>query len=184
MLGVCQRSEENYSLKARKGYLRIYASKTQAKDCAAFSYLGVRQCSYSMYVSTQMEFELEAEGDAAGLLLFQNQKNHLKMEVIKKGKTFLFCVTQVVQGKEEVLAEKQIEKKRLEIHLKTENKKAGIFLDQGKGRVSVAEGISLEYYTTEASGGFVGCTVGLYASSYGKESSSWADFLWFYAAGR
>ncbi len=184
LLGVCQRSEENYSLKARKGYLRIYASKTQAKDCAAFSYLGVRQCSYSMYVSTQMEFELEAEGDAAGLLLFQNQKNHLKMEVIKKGKTFLFCVTQVVQGKEEVLAEKQIEKKRLEIHLKTENQKAGIFLDQGKGRVSVAEGISLEYYTTEASGGFVGCTVGLYASSYGKESSSWADFLWFYAAGR
>ena len=89
MLGVCQRSEENYSLKARKGYLRIYASKTQAKDCAAFSYLGVRQCSYSMYVSTQMEFELEAEGDAAGLLLFQNQKNHLKWSD-KKGKNLSF----------------------------------------------------------------------------------------------
>lgn len=184
LLGVCQRSEENYSLKARKGYLRLYARKPQAKENTAFSYLGVRQCSYSMNISTRLEFELEGDGDAAGLLLFQNQKNHLKMEVIKKEEKFVFRVTQVVQGKDMILAEKQIRKKGLEIHLKTDSQKAWIFLNQGNGRVPVAEGVSLKYYTTEASGGFVGCTIGPYASAYGKESSSWADFSWFCAVGR
>lgn len=184
LLGVCQRSEENYSLKARKGYLRLYARKPQAKENTAFSYLGVRQCSYSMNISTRLEFELEGDGDAAGILLFQNQKNHLKMEVIKKEEKFVFRVTQVVQGKDMILAEKQIRKKGLEIHLKTDSQKAWIFLNQGNGRVPVAEGVSLKYYTTEASGGFVGCTIGPYASAYGKESSSWADFSWFCAVGR
>ena len=184
LLGVCRIPEENYSLEARKGYLRLYARKAQAKENTAFSYLGVRQNSYSMHISTRLEFELDQEGDAVGLLLFQNQKNHLKMEVIKTEEKFVFRVTQVVQGQEEILAEKQIQKKELEIHLKTENQKAGIFLDQGKGRAPVAEGISLKYYTTESSGGFVGCTIGPYASTYGKESSSWADFSWLCAIGR
>ena len=106
------------------------------------------------------------------------------MEVIKKEEKFVFRVTQVVQGKDMILAEKQIRKKGLEIHLKTDSQKAWIFLNQGNGRVPVAEGVSLKYYTTEASGGFVGCTIGPYASAYGKESSSWADFSWFCAVGR
>ena len=97
--------------RSRKGYLRLYARKAQAKENTAFSYLGVRQNSYSMHISTRLEFELDQEGDAVGLLLFQNQKNHLKMEVIKTEEKFVFRVTQVVQGQEEILAENRYRRK-------------------------------------------------------------------------
>lgn len=36
--------------------------------------------------------------------------------------------------------------------------------------------ISLLPYTTEEAGGFVGCTVGMYASSNGSNSDNYAEF--------
>ena len=54
------------------------------------------------------------------------------MEVIKTEEKFVFRVTQVVQGQEEILAEKQIQKKELEIHLKTENQKQESFWTREK----------------------------------------------------
>ena len=38
---------------------------------------------------------------------------------------------------------------------------------------------SLLPYTTEEAGGFVGCTIGMYASANGQDSSNYADFAWF-----
>jgi len=32
--------------------------------------------------------------------------------------------------------------------------------------------------STEIAGGFTGCTIGMYASSNGYESSNYADFAW------
>ena len=43
----------------------------------------------------------------------------------------------------------------------------------------IAEDISLLPYTTEEAGGFVGCTIGMYASANGQDSSNYADFAWF-----
>lgn len=39
----------------------------------------------------------------------------------------------------------------------------------------IAEDISLLPYTTEEAGGFVGCTIGMYASANGQDSSNYAD---------
>ena len=46
------------------------------------------------------------------------------------------------------------------------------------------EEISLLPYTTEEAGGFVGCTIGMYASSNGMESKNHADFAWFTCSSR
>ena len=40
------------------------------------------------------------------------------------------------------------------------------------------ENLDLLAYTTEEAGGFVGCTVGVYASSNGIDSTNYADFEW------
>ena len=45
----------------------------------------------------------------------------------------------------------------------------------------VQDKIDLIPYTTEEAGGFVGCTIGMYASSNGTavQNVNYADFLWF-----
>lgn len=52
---------------------------------------------------------------------------------------------------------------------------ASIWIGTAEKSVKVAEKISLLPYTTE-SGGFVGCTVGMYASSNGSNSNNYAEF--------
>ena len=90
----------------------------------------------------------------------------------------LFSVTEVIQGKDKILCEQPTEGTSLEIILRGKDQKGQIFLDFGRGRSSAAEEIPLWHYTTEAAGGFVGCTIGMFASSYGKKSRGWADFGW------
>ena len=54
---------------------------------------------------------------------------------------------------------------------------ASIWIGTAEKSVKVAEKkISLLPYTTEEAGGFVGCTVGMYASSNGSNSDNYADF--------
>ena len=38
-------------------------------------------------------------------------------------------------------------------------------------------------YTTEEAGGFVGCTIGMYASSHGTDSKNYADYVSFTCSG-
>ena len=49
--------------------------------------------------------------------------------------------------------------------------------------VCVCKEVSLFAYTTEEAGGFVGCTVGMYASSNGTDSGNYADYLSFTCSG-
>ena len=53
---------------------------------------------------------------------------------------------------------------------------ASIWIGTAEKSVKVAEKISLLPYTTEEAGGFVGCTVGMYASSNGSNSDNYAEF--------
>ena len=53
-----------------------------------------------------------------------------------------------------------------------------MWTEAGEGYVMAAQDIDLLPYTTEEAGGFVGCTVGMYASSNGTSSSNHADFGW------
>ena len=60
-----------------------------------------------------------------------------------------------------------------------DRQKARIWLFRDCRERLIAEDISLLPYTTEEAGGFVGCTIGMYASANGQDSSNYADFAWF-----
>ena len=59
-----------------------------------------------------------------------------------------------------------------------DRQKARIWLFQDGRERLIAEDISLLPYTTEEAGGFVGCTLGVYASSNGEMSDRFADVAW------
>ena len=59
-----------------------------------------------------------------------------------------------------------------------DRQKARIWLFRDGREMLIAEDISLLPYTTEEAGGFVGCTLGVYASSNGEMSDRFADVAW------
>ena len=74
-----------YSLKEKEGMLRLYHRKESIAEAAYCSYLGLRQKSYRF------------EAETAGLVLYQNHENHLRMEIAKKAGTESFSCCNVYQ---------------------------------------------------------------------------------------
>ena len=68
----------------------------------------------------------------------------------------------------------------LELYLKAGGQRAEFFVRDEEGKVlKLIKDVSLLPYSTEEAGGFVGCTIGMYASANGQDSSNYADFAWF-----
>ncbi len=52
----------------------------------------------------------------------------------------------------------------------------------GNGGQILGENVDIHELSTETAGGFVGCTVGVYATSEGRSSDSYVDVLSFSSA--
>lgn len=181
LVSVEEICEENYSLSHRPGMLRLYTKKEKISDCNHCSYFGIRQKNYAFYAETGMEFEPKQECETAGMVLYQNHENHLRMEIRKRADENYFVVTACIHGEERILTEKPAGEGRqfFKIRMHCDRQKARIWLFQDGRERLIAEDISLLPYTTEEAGGFVGCTIGMYASANGQDSSNYADFAWF-----
>ena len=77
--------------------LRLYHRKESIAEAAYCSYLGLRQKSYRFEAETGVFFVPENEKETAGLVLYQNHENHLRMEIAKKAGTESFSCCNVYQ---------------------------------------------------------------------------------------
>ena len=126
LLGVCRIPEENYSLEARKGYLLFMPERRRQRKIQLFRiWVFVRTPTLCIYLRDWSSSWIK-RGCRRAFAISKPEKSS-ENGSDKNRRKFVFRVTQVVQGQEEILAEKHIQKKELEIHLKTENQKAGIF---------------------------------------------------------
>lgn len=178
LISIYGRDETMYSLKEHPGCLRLFANKAHPGEKKRFSYIGVRQKGYRFEASTGMEFNPDTEGAGAGFLLYQNHENYLKAEVRKEKQERYFYVIQNIKGEETILSREPIENEMTEIIVRAEEQNAAVFTQVNGKRKQAVSNIDLRPYTTEYAGGFVVCTMGVFASSYGKEEKDYADFSW------
>lgn len=192
---IC-RDEGMYSLTQRPGWLRLYTAAgdiTQTQPCA---YLGVRQSSYDCTVRCRMEFCPQSEHETAGLVLYQNHENHLRIELgiepgigngIDTGGSDIcgnasraLCVTEHICGIDHVAAVYPLQTDgAVELMLTLHDQKGAVSVTEDGVQIHVAQDLDLMPYTTEAAGGFVGCTIGMYASGHGTDCDNHADIAWF-----
>ncbi len=146
-------------------------------QCEPAAYLGLRQTSYYFTAKTTVEFAPAQDGEAAGLALLQSEeayiaavygkfdgKNQVRLEVNAKGTGVQVAKT------EEVTADK------ITFTIIQAGQKATIFYNVGDGDKVLETGLSTKILSTESAGGFVGCTIGMYATANGKESNNTAFF--------
>ena len=185
LVSVIRRDQKLYSLSARPGYLRLYAAPgtiTQTQPCA---YLGVRQSSYDATVCCGMEFMPQGT-ETAGLVLYQNHENHLRIEIAASDAANagdggrLIRVTEHVHGGDCVAAEYPVcATGMIALSLRLHEQKGSVCIKEHGVSGQIADDLDLLAYTTEAAGGFVGCTVGMYASGNGMDSDNYADVKYF-----
>jgi len=169
-----------WNLTDRESFLRMKLKKESLNELVSPAFIGRRQQHINFMVHTAMEFTPNTDNEAAGLVMFQNNNFHMRMEYTKKNNMNLLHFIKRIDGKDEILAEKQFETKRLYLKIETYAQAYNFYyattLDEWNLLIKDVDGTIL---SREVAGGFTGAYIGLYATSMGEESNSFVDFDWF-----
>lgn len=171
--------ERAVSFSEREGYLRLYALPQTLLQKANPAYVGLRQQDYFYQVSTVMEFTPEGQ-EEAGLCILCGDGWHLRfVKRLYQNKEELFLIS-CKNGIEETLAHTEVQAGRIELKIVNRGQRAEFYYQQnGDGLKLLAEKVDVHEFSTECSGGFTGCTIGMYASANGIRQENYADFALF-----
>lgn len=190
------------SVGEREGCLRLSMTDKTLKEEDSPAFAAVRQRDRAYEVRTVFEVHFtgrnkeeneEGAGECAGLAIMQNDRFHIRLEYFQKEKDKGVRVVRCSSGKDTVLAVSTVEekagtdKKKMHMKITVDGLRAAFYYvldDTAKENwIPIAENVELYDLSTERAGGFVGCTVGMYASANGRDSGGYADFSEFIYAG-
>ncbi|MBE5863901.1 MAG: glycoside hydrolase family 43 protein [Lachnospiraceae bacterium] len=150
--------DQRMVLSAGEG-LKLSFSKNTLTGSDVPSYVCIRQQHHCFTVSASL-LTASVDGDsAAGLVLFQNEFYHLKVEV-KAGKASLILCE---KSEDKVLGELSIAGDEVTVGLEVKDLEAKGFVVDASGKREFKAAADVRNLSTEVAGGFVGCTTGLYA---------------------
>ncbi|MCR1950736.1 glycoside hydrolase family 43 protein [Clostridium sp. DSM 100503] len=173
-------SNNLYSLTERKGALRLYLKEENLNDLGNPAYIGLRQEEYKFLASTMIEFEPKNEHESAGLAIIQSNNYNLRFEYSIVNKDKVLRIIALKDGKEEVVKQVFLDSENVFLKIIGRDLKLDFYYsNDGIKYYLLEEGFDIRYLSTEVAGGFVGCTIGMFATSNGVKSKNYADFLWF-----
>jgi len=145
------------------------------REPAAF--LGLRQTSYYFTAKTTVDFAPAQDGEAAGLALFQSEQAFMTIEYGKfDGKTQVRLVVNTRDTGVQVKKTEEVSADKITFTITQNGQLATLSYNAGAGDKVLASDVSTKILSTESAGGFVGCTIGMYTTSNGKESGNTAFF--------
>lgn len=153
--------DDKYRLEKGKG-LMLKFQETTLKELASPSYVAVRQQHHSFFVTAVLETEGLTDGRRAGIALVQSNEYQLRAEVTDNMLEVFLCE----KGEDRCISRVQplpTGNQELYLSLNVNGLTASIGISDGeKGGIAAAD-IDIRSLSTEVAGGFVGCTVGMYA---------------------
>lgn len=182
--------EKWYSVNTKSKKLKINLRPETAFGRSNPSFIARRQQHQKGNISTEFTFEPKTENESAGVLLFQNETHHLffAKELNSDGSTSVKLLKAIGENDYEVLAEEKLQKSsKSPLSLKVEFDKADYtfyFREKGvKDWQKLHEFKEGQYLSTRVAGGFVGVTMGPYATSSGSDSENSAEYVHFTYSG-
>ena len=173
--------ERVLSLSAKPGVVRLFMRADSLLDRGEPAYLAIRQQHHYFEAETAFSTCFSAENGCAGMALVQSNENHVRAECYRENGQIGIRVIQAVDGTDTVLGLlEDIDPADVWLKLTVRGLRADVWCREGhrKPRLLAAD-IDLRPLSTERAGGFVGCTVGMFASGSGKDTDEYADFSVF-----
>ena len=174
--------EENYSLTNRLGYLEMKLNADTLSSKGTPSYVCQRQLSFDFTAETKLSFSPAVENEQAGIAIYQSQSFNYQLLAGKKEDATVLSLVKTERDEVTVLKEEILDALYPDLTLRiTENEQDLTFAYSvdGKSEKILADKVDARILSTDVAGGFVGNTIGLYATSNGEESSTVAAFDYF-----
>ena len=171
--------ERILTLAERPGYLRLRMGADTLKDLGEPAYAAVRVRHKRYDVQCVLEPHL-CGGGCAGMALVQNDESQLRIECFAGGVSPAVRVVKTADGEDIMICVKPLSaEKEVALRLAVHGLSAGVFVRENDRWSQLCRNVDLRTLSTEHCGGFVGCTVGMYASGNGADAGGYADFKSF-----
>lgn len=170
-----RKSAENFTAFSKDGLMIKCGDDNLAGDGYP-SYVCLRQDCHNFEARASFLTDNLLMGTKAGLAYVQNERFHLRLEVTEcKARVIL-----VLNGKEEVIAEENYYSSPATFVLRVDGIKASVYVLKDTGMEPLVRDINVSPLSTEVAGGFVGCTVGMFATDgEDRENPVYATFKEF-----
>ena len=165
-----------WSLEERPGVLRLKGSERTLDEVATPAFVGRRQEHFRVRVAAEVEFAPAGEGQAAGLVLRQNEDNHYLLRIVGAGSRRAELVTRV-KGETKVVAAQPLGGGPVTLQVEAFPDRYDFGVRSGNGALRAIGSAPTQPLSTEKAGGFTGVYFGMYAS--GPQPMPPADFGWF-----
>lgn len=174
----------------QEGILSLSYLPETLKELESPAYLGFRQLSYHYEARLKLCFKEITQTEETGLVILQSNEYHMLFRVCKPMNTeedkVVLQVVKCTCGDDHIIAEKQLRLDDymyqgnfvIDIKVIGYNQKADFILCN-KEDESIALEVDIHEMSTEVAGGFVGNTIGVYASSNGTPSVNKVDIIDF-----
>lgn len=169
---------ENYSLSARKGFLRLKGSEQTIEDNKSPTFTGRRVQDMNFTASTQIEFTPGTANEEAGMTILNNGA-HFDI-LIKKAGGKRVLVSRMRFG--QVVYESEaatLKPGPVRLVIKGDPSAFTFLYSQGNDDLKEVQKADPKFLSSETAGGFTGLYVGLYATGNGKPCKAYADYDWF-----
>lgn len=171
--------KNTYSLAAKKGVLRLNLKPEVFELRGQYSLMGIRQKESDFEFSTQMNFAPGKNGEEAGISIFQQDNNYINFTISKLKNNLILKITVKEREKEaSILKESSLFNFKGDITFKLvsagEKYQYYYSLDKGMNFSLFAETVN----NIVICKGYIGTNIGLYATSNGKPTKSYADYDW------
>lgn len=165
------------------GRLVIHGKATTLSERENSSFLCIRQKSYHYRTELCLKLQPSKAEDAAGIAVVQNQDNHLAVVVAADSSNALTArVIKHEKGQSTLLAQVVV--------AGTQEDQITVILEQNDQRLNVSYQVKAEngilqkdidtcYLSTNSAGGFVGNTIGIYATGQGQAAGGKAEVYRF-----
>ncbi len=170
----------NWSLEKKEGFLSLKLSKIKITDNKNPNFIGRRQQHMNFSASCLMEFTPENSVESAGMVLFQNEKYNFRFILsLINNKQYLQLI-KCNNSKETTISQKPFSQNKIYLKITAIGQNYNFYYGNDKlFKKTLVENIDGKILSTEIAGGFVGTYIGMYASSNGKISETYAHFDWF-----
>lgn len=170
---------EKYSLTDRKSFLRLRGSEKTLFDVASPTFVARRQQHFDFTAATQLEFDVEAANEEAGLTLLMTNEHHYDFFVTNRGGQRVLVVKYNLELIQQQAAEISLVPGEVRLRITgTRGFYHFSFAQHGAQFREIAK-VNTRYLGTEVTSGYNGVVIGLYATGNGKPCTVPADFDWF-----
>lgn len=157
--------DDMYELTQGEG-LYLTCEHDSFKDKVSPSFIALRQDCHCFEAAVTLKGDDLYDGACAGLVLYQNQDYNLRLE-------YSGCHGTVIMrrnGEDEKIASLLLASNIVTLVISVIGLKASLFMVEGNELRELAKNIDISDLSTEKAGGFVGCTVGIYAEDIESRS--------------